>query len=130
MVINGKERKFRYSVWASGKIAALTPVGNVNTVIKQLENDRFSGEVLPQIACIMNRAYEMWRKFKAQAEGEAYEPDIMEPEEVEILTVLETQELTKELIETMARDSVGEIQTEPVKTKGKKTAKPGTEGSD
>ena len=130
MTINGKERKFRYSVWASGKIAALTPDGNVNTVIKQLENDRFSGDALPKMACIMNRAYEMWRKFKAQAEGETYEPDCMEPEEVEILTVLETQELTKELIETMARDSVGEIQTEPVKTKGKKTVKPGTEESD
>ena len=113
MIINGKERKFRYSVWASAKIAALTPDGNVNSVIKQLENDRFSGEVLPQIACIMNRAYEMWRKFKAQAEGDAYESDVMEPEEVEILTSpADLNSYADAILECLVRGTKRDVQGE------------------
>lgn len=124
MIIGGKERGFRYNIWASGKIAKMTTTGEIKAVMEDLQNDARASELLPQIAVIMNTAFERHKKNKAIALGENYEMDVLRAEDVEDLTVMESTELLNEVFRTMKADSTGEIETEPIKT-GKKTAKAG-----
>lgn len=122
MVINGKDRGFRYNVWASGKIAKLTASGEIKSVVDDLQNDARAAEMLPQVAIIMNTAFERHKHNRAVARGEDYAMDILTVEEVEDLTILESTELLREVFRVMKEDSTGEVETEPIKT-GKKTAK-------
>lgn len=122
MVINGKQRGFRYNVWASGKIAKLTATGEIKSVVDDLQNDARAADLLPEVAIIMNTAFERHKLNRARARGEDYTIDIITAEEVEDLTILESTELLREVFRVMKEDSTGEVETEPIKT-GKKTEK-------
>ena len=104
MIINGKERGFRYNVWASGKIAKLTATGEIRK--------------------IMNTAFEKHKQLRANARGEDYATDILDIADINDLTLKESTDLLEEIFRTMRKDSTGEIETEPVKTE-KKTSPAG-----
>lgn len=120
MIINGKERKFRYNVWASGKIAKLTATGEIKDIMNEIQNDARAADLIPQIAIIMNTAFEKHKQMKATARGEDYATDILDISEINDLTVKESTDLMEEIFRTMKADGTGEIETEPVET-GKKT---------
>lgn len=119
MIINGKERKFRYNVWASGKIAKLTATGEIKDIMNEIQNDARAADLIPQIAIIMNTAFEKHKQMKATARGEDYATDILDISEINDLTVKESTDLMKEIFRTMKADGTGEIETEPVKTEKK-----------
>ena len=122
MIINGKERGFRYNVWASGKIAKLTATGEIKDIMNEIQNDARAADLIPQIAIIMNTAFEKHKQMKATARGEDYATDILDISEINDLTVKESTDLLEEIFRTMRKDSTGEVETEPIKT-GKKTEK-------
>lgn len=119
MIINGKERKFRYNVWASGKIAKLTATGEIKDIMNEIQNDARAADLIPQIAIIMNTAFEKHKQMKATARGEDYATDILDISEINDLTVKESTDLMEEIFRTMKADGTGEIETEPVKTEKK-----------
>ena len=121
MIINGKERKFRYNIWASGQIAKLTATGEIRSIVEELQNDARAAELLPQVAVIMNTAFEKHKQLKAIARGENYATDILDIVEINDLTLKESKDLMEEIFRTMRIDSTGEIEAEAVKT-GKKTS--------
>lgn len=121
MIINGKERKFRYNIWASGQIAKLTATGEIRSIVEELQNDARAAELLPQVALIMNTAFEKHKQLKAIARGENYATDILDIVEINDLTLKESTDLMEEIFRTMRIDSTGEIEAEAVKT-GKKTS--------
>lgn len=121
MIINGKERRFRYNVWASGKIAKLTATGEIRSIVEELQNDARAAELLPEVAYIMNTAFEKHKQLRANARGEDYATDILDIADINDLTLKESTDLLEEIFRTMRKDSTGEIETEPVKT-GKKTS--------
>lgn len=121
MIINGKERKFRYNIWASGQIAKLTATGEIRSIVEELQNDARAAELLPQVAHIMNTAFEKHKQLKAIARGEDYATDILDIVEINDLTLKESTDLMEEIFRTMRIDSTGEIEAEAVKT-GKKTS--------
>lgn len=122
MIINGKERGFRFNVWASGKVGKLVPSGAIKDVMEAMQNDAKAAEILPQLAVILNTAFERHKENIAGAKGEEYTADIMTEDDVTDMTVLESQELTLELFTVMHNDSTPTVETEPIKT-GKKTEK-------
>lgn len=97
MIINGKERKFRYNVWASGKIAKLTATGEIKDIMNEIQNDARAADLIPQIAIIMNTAFEKHKQMKATARGEDYATDILDISEINDLTVKESTDLMKEI---------------------------------
>lgn len=119
MIINGKERGFRYNVWASGKIAKLTATGEIRKIMEDLQNDARAAELLPQVALIMNTAFEKHKQLRANARGEDYATDILNIADINDLTLKESTDLLEEMFRTMRKDSTGEIETEPVKTEKK-----------
>lgn len=127
MIINGKERGFRYNVWASGKIAKLTATGEIKDIMNEIQNDARAADLIPQIAIIMNTAFEKHKQMKATARGEDYATDILDISEINDLTVKESTDLMKEIFRIMKADGTGEIETEPVKTGKKSPAEKTTE---
>lgn len=121
MTINGKERKFLFTVAARIEISRLSKSHDFMEALSLIDGDddvrKF--EALGVAAEAMNRAYERRRAREERMDGREYEPDIMGADEVGDLTMPELSALMDEVVAAMREGQKTEVEAEPVK--GKKT---------
>lgn len=120
MIINGKERGFFYSVYASGKLAALCPGKSITNLGELFSNDATGGEMLPKVVRILNEADEMRKVYEARARGEEYTADVIEESELMILPMYEIHEIELACFEAIRAGSERQIESKPVKKTGKR----------
>lgn len=122
MLINGKERGFFYSVYASGKLAALCPGKSVTNLGDLFADDAAGAEMLPKVARILNEADEMRKVYEARARGEEYTADILDEAELFVLPMYEIAEIEVACFDAIRAGSERQIETKPVKKTGKTAA--------
>lgn len=127
MLINGKERGFFYSVFASKKLAALCKGKSINNLQDLFSDDATGGEYLPKVAVILQEADELRKVWEAKARGESYTADIMSEDEFYSLPMWEVQEIELACFEAIQKGSEKEIQTKPVPVKKTDVEKTGAE---
>lgn len=115
MIINGKERGFFYSVYASGKLAALCKDKTITNIDALFADDIVGSVNLPKVACILNEADELRKVWEAKARGEEYKADVMDEAEFYTLSMIEAHEVELAIFDAIRKGSTREIETTPVK---------------
>lgn len=121
MKVNGRNVKFKYTIWASIQISKMCPEGKQENIAKIFEgSDEEIVHNVNEFMLTLNKAYIDAEKFA--------NPDFNEKpltlEELMFLDRKEYSQLQDEAIAAYYGDMKRETTTEPVKTKGKKTDAP------
>ncbi len=123
MKIKNKDYKFLYTVKASIEIAKKLPghsISQISEVFKKGDQIE-SMELISHMAVCMNEAY---LRYEAYSNGTEFNPDdVLKKEDIEFLTMAEEQALENEIVQAYTNGNKTEIETEEVKTKGKKGKK-------
>ena len=109
MKVNGRNVKFKYTIWASIQISKMCPEGKQENIAKIFEgSDEEIVHNVNEFMLTLNKAY----------------IDALTLEELMFLDRKEYSQLQDEAIAAYYGDMKRETTTEPVKTKGKKTDAP------
>lgn len=117
MVINGKERGFRYTVRANIKLAKHYPGGNSQRFPELLDNEEKFTNFIVDAAVVMNASYENKKKI----EDEDYTPCYLTKEEIDDMEMKDFRELTREILGVLTEDAKPTIETKEPKGKKKQS---------
>lgn len=119
MIINGKERKFGLTIEASEKIAELCENKDFSNLASLFNGKTFNESIRNTIklAIIMDNAYQ---DQKAYYDSE-YTVDYLTEDDFKHLNINEINRLTEGLMEAINEGTSTSVETEPVKSTGKKT---------
>lgn len=119
MIINGKERKFMFTVNTAIEISQMCPDNNLERLEEILSGDDFT-KTLPNIArfiVAMNHGYEMAAHFT----DPEHEIDVITMDELLNCDFNVIMEVLDNAMSVYKNDSKREVKTEAATTKGKKT---------
>lgn len=124
MEINGREIKFKRTIWATLAIGALCPDKELDKLDQVLRENFVDGNMAAaQFICIMSEGYERWAAYEASKAGEPYE---MNPLTMDEIMNLEDFDVFQNLFIAAAgvwkADAQPSVETEPAKGKKKSKA--------
>lgn len=124
MEINGREIKFKRTIWATLAIGALCPDKELDKLDQVLRENFVDGNMAAaQFICIMSEGYERWAAYEASRAGKSYE---MNPLTMDEIMNLEDFDVFQNLFIAAAgvwkADAQPSVETEPAKGKKKSKA--------
>ena len=124
MEINGREIKFKRTIWATLAVGAMCPGKDLQQLDAVLRENFVDGNMASaQFCCIMSEGYERSRAFEASQKGENYEPNPLTMDEIMNLEDMEVfQQLFIEAADAWKKDGKQTVEAEPPKGKKKDRA--------
>ena len=129
MKLNGRNVKFKRTIWATLAIGAMCPDKDPNKLDAVLNENYVDGNMAAaQFCCILSEGYERVKAFEAEHAGKEYDMKPRTMDEVMNIDDLEVfQRLFIEAVNAWKNDSKPTVESEPVKTKKKQKPKNQTE---
>lgn len=118
MIIRGKERGFELNVQSHADIEQLCP-GNDFGNFQKLFEGKTQGEMITierEIAVILNKGYEDHKAY----EDPNYKQDYLQNDDMKFMTIVEFNELEKELMLTISSDARTTVEAKEPASTGKK----------
>lgn len=117
MKLKEQEYKFELNIQSQNDITSLCPDNDFSRIAEILggESITTSMNTIIKIACMLNKGYEDHRKY----DDDSYEVHYLTEEACRFLTMKEVMKLTKEVTESMNKDSEVSVETEEIKSKKK-----------
>lgn len=121
MKVNGREVRFKRTIWAQFGVASLCPDNDISKLDAVLKSNFVDGNMAAaSFVCIMSEAYEKSKEFEAAQNGKTYEARPLTLDEVMNLESMEDlQALFKEAVDVWAADAKTSVKGEPPKGKKK-----------
>ena len=116
MNIRGRERRFLLTVRGRDEIAKLCPNQDIKEIGQAMQMATTT-DFMQKIMLIMSRDYEDHMKYHDQS----YDPDYLTENDLAMLTMEEFRQLDEEVSNAFLSGMGITVETEDVKTKGKKT---------
>lgn len=121
MKINGRDIKFRRTIWATFAVAALCPDNDPSKIDEVLRSNFVDGNMAAaSFVCILSEGYERVKQFEAAQMGKTYEMRPLTFDEIMNLEDFETfQNLFLEAVAAWSADGKASVIGEPPKSKKK-----------
>lgn len=125
MELNGREIKFKRTIWATLAVGALCPDKDLEKLDSVLRENFVDGNMAAaQFICILSEGYERQKAFEASQAGESYEMNPLTMDELMNLEDFDTfQNLFIAAAGVWASDARQTVETQPAKGKKKSIAK-------
>lgn len=125
MKLNGREVKFKRTIWATIAVAAMCPDKDPMHIDEVLKENFSDGNLAAaQFVCILSEGYERQKAFEASQTGEDYEELPLTMDEIMNLDDFEIfQELFLEAANAWKNDSKPTVETQPAPGKKKSSRK-------
>lgn len=125
MKLNGREIKFKRTIWATIAVSAMCPDKDpmkIDTILR--ENFADGNLAAAQFVCILSEGYERQRAFEAAQSGKEYEPNPLTMDEIMNLEDFDIfQDLFLEAAQVWKSDSKQTVETQPTPGKKKSSRK-------
>ena len=125
MEINGREIKFKRTIWATLAIGALCPDNDIEKLDSVLRENFVDGNMAAaQFCCILSEGYERQKAFEASRAGKTYEMNPLTMDEIMNLEDFDTfQNLFIAAVGVWKTDAQPTVETQPAPSKKKSSRK-------
>lgn len=123
MELNGREVKFRRTIFATNAVMKMCPDGNLERISEVFNGDAADNMLaMAAFITIMSEGYERAKEFEVRRGGGVYEMDPVTVDELMALTDYDAfTKLSEEALAAWTQDGKVTVESEP--PKGKKTKK-------